>query len=171
LARELRFPVDFPRPAAVGRERLFEAERARRDVREDETNVNRAAVERVPSEELAAAVQELAEHGRRVERAGGSIRPGDVPAPSGGVVQPNRQPLNPTGRTADIQLADVGASLPHPAYDGRAVVIDPLTRTSQRVVEPRQVSRPRADLESEIALSIFLRDRVERGQDSDHRDA
>src|ERR1051326_4339370 len=73
-----RDPIDFPRFAAVVRERLFEMHRVRGDVGDHEAHENRAALERFLVVEFTTSVLELADRGLR-ERAVAAI--GEIQTP------------------------------------------------------------------------------------------
>ena len=62
-ARIYRDPVDFPRLAPVIRECLFKMDRIRLDVRNDKSNKNGFAIEKLLVEKLAASILELADRG------------------------------------------------------------------------------------------------------------
>src|SRR5262245_56437013 len=92
LARERRDPIRFPGSSAVRRERLLEAERRRRDVREDEAHENRGALVRLLIVEFAAAVPEAPDHGGP-HLSVLAVGPVDAPLTRLGVVHAETQAL------------------------------------------------------------------------------
>src|SRR5512138_62480 len=126
-------------------------------MRTQETDVNRAAIQRVLAEELTATVGESAEHRRPVERSVSCIGPGDVPLVGLGVVEAESHPFDVAGRTADVEFAEICAAIPNFSNDRRALVFQPARGSRQRTIEPRQERLPRAEFEIKIVLPITLR--------------
>ena len=65
LSRQRRDKVRLPGPAPVSRERLFKMVRVRPDVCKEMSNQDGFSVKRFVVDELATAVFEFADHGRR----------------------------------------------------------------------------------------------------------
>src|SRR5690606_19003409 len=85
-ARIDRDPVAYPRLAAVVGQRLLEAPRVRADLRDDEPDEDRPAIEGIRSIEHAASILELAIHGigHDAVPAVGEV---ETPLPGFGVIQ------------------------------------------------------------------------------------
>src|SRR6266404_5687215 len=119
-----RDPVHFPGLSSVVGERLLEADRIRRERRDDEANQDGAAPERVLAEKLAAPVLELAVH-RRAQRTAAAVREVQAPLVRVGVVEAQAQALDGPLRAVDLELHQIGAAVPNLSHRGRAGMLDP----------------------------------------------
>src|SRR5262249_11125111 len=146
-------PVHLPGPPAVIGVRLLEAARVRRDVGDHEAHEDGAAVERLLVVELAAAVLERADR-RRAQGAGPDVGEVEAPLPRLGVVEPQADAFEVTGRPVGDQLHEVGPAVRDGPDDGRALVLDPGRRAGERLDEALQVRLPDTDVEIEVVLPV-----------------
>src|SRR6185436_11388011 len=116
--------------AAIRRERLLELARVRVTAADDEAHEDRAAVERFLIVELAASAPELADHWRR-QRTACAVREVQTPLARIGIVETQRETLEPSSRTFHVQLHEIGTTIPHLANDRGAFVLDPRGRARQ----------------------------------------
>src|SRR5262249_40196111 len=140
------------------REGLLEAARVGRDVRDHEADEDRAAVERLLGEELAAAVLELADRGR-AQGAARAVREVEAPLARLRVVEAQAQALDVALRAFDLELHEVRAAVPHRTDHRGARVLDPGRRARERMHPPSEVRLPGTDLEVEVVRTVAPRRR------------
>jgi len=156
-------PVHLPGLAAIGGEGLFRAPGVRRHRREDESNQDRSAIERFLVVKLTAAVLELADH-RLAQGAG--IAAGEVQAPLAGlgIVKAEGEELDMSGGAVQLDFREIAAAIPNLPNLDRAVELDPVVRSGQRMLETRNVYLPGSDLPVKIVLPVVLGRRFRRGR-------
>lgn len=151
-----RDPVHFPGLAPIVREGLLEAAGIRSDVRDHESNEDRSAVQGFLGEELAASILELTDR-RWAQDPAGDARKIEAPLAGFGVVQTQAQRPDVACRPIDVELHQIGATVPDLSNDGGTFVFDPGPGPGQGTNEARQASFPGADLEVEVVLPISRR--------------
>lgn len=143
-------PVDLPRGAAIGGERLLETAVVRIENVDDEAHQDRLAREGVGAvEDAALAAVEAAAHGH-VERSAVHARVVQGPAPALRVEQAQGHAFDAAERAGDVELHEIRATTQQRKDDAGARVLAPLLRTAQRLQKPSYRGAPAAVLEIEI---------------------
>src|SRR5712692_3715041 len=114
----LRDPVDLPRAALIGRERLLEAPSATLRFADFEAHADRAIAQAIVALETTHAAFEAPEE-RRGELSVGGVEVVDRPAPSLRLVDAQRRTLDTSRGTGHPQLGDVGAAVQQRRDDRR----------------------------------------------------
>ena len=124
LSRQRRDKVRLPSPAPVSRERLFKMVRVRTDVCKEMSNQDGFALKRFVVDELATAVFEFADHGRRYRAvvAGGKI---EAPTMRLGIVEAQVQFFQVNGWEVGFEFHQIGAAIPHFPDDNTRFHFDP----------------------------------------------
>jgi hypothetical protein len=127
----------------------------RRDVGNNESNKDGAAVEHFLVEELSPAVFELPNRGL-AQATAAVTRKVEAPLMGLGVVQTQAQSFNVARWAIDDKLYQIGAAIQNLPNDGSPIVFDPSGRARQGTLEAPQVSFPGANLEVKIVLPIAV---------------
>src|ERR1700676_1006309 len=122
-----RYPIHFPSPASIIRERLFKTARIRSDVGDNKSNKDGAAIQCFLVKKLTAASSKLADGGfaHGATPAVGKI---EVPLAGLGIVETEVQTFEVTRWACGLELHQIGAAIPNLVDDGRARIFDPCRR-------------------------------------------
>src|ERR1700722_2919643 len=145
-------PIEFPRLAAVIREKLLEVTGSRADLDDHKAHKNGSVSKGFLVDEFSAAIMEFT-HRRCARRSDGAV--GEVQAPLIGfwVVQTQREGFNVTLLTLDFQLNEIRATIPDLPDRCGPVILGPRRRFREWMQEPLQVSFPHAKLVIEVVLT------------------
>src|SRR5262249_4248682 len=75
-------------------------------------------------------------------------------APSGRIIEAERETLDPPRRPAHVELADVRPSLPERVDDRGSLVGDPFVGARERTETPGELCGPAAELEGGVVLVV-----------------
>lgn len=150
-SREVLDPIPLPGSPVIGGKRLLAVKRLRRDVREDEVDVDRLAMERLTIGELATAVLEVPYH-RRSQKPVVARRKINAPLARLRVISAQAQSLDMARRAVEFEFEQIGAALPDLSDVCRALKLNPRVRSRQWVQQSLEANLPVSNFPVEIVF-------------------
>src|SRR5262249_5847353 len=126
---------------------------------DDESDEDRSALEGILTVELAAAALEFPDRRRR-QGARPAVREVQAPLARRRIVEAQAQAFDVAVGAIDLELDQVGSTLPDLGDHGGALVFDPGRGPAQGMLKTPEMGFPGADLEVEIVLPILCRRRL-----------